>query len=555
MDKGDKFDIISVACRSRLIFRTEAEYRDALGVSFETVVNNRSSERDMDIYFGVLDNKTHEVGDEGLDDIINAYTEASEIYTTLDWGDRSQKASLRKFCRRLFRLYATGGKKLSSEEICKFNIKNDDDRLLKVFFPDGTDELPSVDVRLIVLFAFGVLRPFTGTSRGRDIGDKETVASLERLRDLIGVLREDMPRLGSTEKPLIFDEQTDTIGSYLGDRDARTDCTPLWMWSLLMDITQRCRSLVNPEQLRTENERFSTPHMYGIWVDDADGGTDRFWIFPDNIIMAYCYEHDGMMWRLIPYEFRVISANNPDYYDQFILTAPDGNLDFILSPDKVINPDHISHGLIEGEWDEEGEICRVEFSEAGKQLPDWFKWRSWERLSRDDWRYARFHTLLEELYDPDSPRSMFLDNTAPELTNRYNNLVGRDKKYLYVYDWTPGRFVIRERGTDTFLHEVAPGEELPADTLFGLEVSEQHPLYAIPLDIQRKGHGSLEMDRFVKALSDADNIHEVYIVHSDRTPHPRMVFAEHASPVDLNMEILGPMGAVKFTRSPAGGGH
>lgn len=58
---------------------------------------------------------------------------------------------------------------------------------------------------------------------------------------------------------------------------------------------------------------------------------------------------------------------------------------------------------------------------------------------------------------------MFFKNTAPELIDRYNNLAGRDNKYLYVYDWQPRRCIIREREDDTFMYEVAPGEELPAD--------------------------------------------------------------------------------------------
>lgn len=551
MNLSDKYDLISVAYRSRLLFRADAEYRNALGVSFETVANNRDSERAIDIYFRILANEAAKIVDEPMEDIVRVYTEASEFYLSLDWGDRSQLASRRKFCRMLFRLYATGGKRLSPGEIFKFKIKDDDDRLLRSFFPDGTEAMPSVDIRMIVLFAFGVLRPFTRNSRGRDIRDKETVASLERLNGLVEVLKDDIPRLGSTEKPLAFDECLDMLASYLNDTDSLDDCTPIWMWSLLISLTRACRSLVDAGRLRTEGEQLCALHMYGIWIDDADRGKTRFWIFPDNNMLSFCYEYDGMMWKLRPYEFKVRFADKPDYLDTFILVSSNGHLKNILSPDEVIEPDQFCIGFVEGEFDEvTGQIKRLVFTDESRRFPDWFEWRTWERLSPDDAMYERFHALLRDLYNPKSPSSMFFKNTAPEMIDRYNNLVGRDNKYLYVYDWQPRRWVIRERGTDTFIYEVAPGEELPAEALFELEISEKNPLYAIPVDIERKNYGCLELDRFAEILSDAENIGEVYVVYSDRLPIPRLGFPMYSLTVGLDMKILGKLGVLKFTESP-----
>lgn len=551
MDEHSKFEMISVAYRSRLLFRTDAEYRRALGVSFETVVNNQHSARDMEMYYAILAGEASKDVDEPLSDLVSLYKEASEYYLSLDWGARSQLASRRRLCRMLFRLFATGGRELSNDEIFKFKIKADDNRLMKEFFPDGTDELPAVDVRLITLFAFGVLRPYSSAARSRDIRDKETLASLERLRELIKVLREDIPRLGSTEKPLAFDECLDLIDRYLSDGDELADCTPLWMWSLLISITRACRSLVDAERLRLESEHLSALYLYGIWTDDVDRGRNRFWIFPDNIMLSYCYEYDGLTWHLIPYEFKVRITDNTDNMDAFILVSPRGNLNFLLSPENAIEPEQIALGLVDGEYDRATrQLTKLAFHEEPRPFPDWFEWRALERLSRDDPRYGRIRSLLTDLYNPRSPISMFFKNTAPELIDRYNNLAGRDNKYLYVYDWQPRRCIIREREDDTFMYEVAPGEELPADALFELNVSARNPLYAIPLEIERRNYGSIELNRLAEILTDADNIREVYIVYSDRLPLPRLGFPTYSLTVGLDMEILSKIGVLKFTENP-----
>lgn len=49
MEQMSKYDVVSVAYKSRFVFRTDVEYREALGASFETIVGKRDSERDMDL--------------------------------------------------------------------------------------------------------------------------------------------------------------------------------------------------------------------------------------------------------------------------------------------------------------------------------------------------------------------------------------------------------------------------------------------------------------------------------------------------------------------------
>lgn len=358
MEESIKYQIIEVAYRSRLLFRTDAEYREALGVSFETVVNNRESKREVEMYYAALSRETEYWIEESLNYTFADYIEASEFYLTLDWGDRSQLASKKKFCRMLYRIYATAGKRLTAKEEFKFRIKSDDRRLINAFFPQGTDSDPAVNINFIVLFVFGVIRPWSmETSRGRDIRDEDTVASLEKLRSLILTLKDDLPRLGSTEKPMIFNGWIAIIDQYLQVQENLKEATPLRLYSSLKDISRACRSLMIAENLRSDTEKLAGIYMPGIWIDDTDYGRNRFWIFPDNFLAAFCYKRNGMSWEMYPYEMRVRFATDPQDSDTFILVDPYTNLNYILSPEYVMDESRIAEGLCEQEVDEHQMRC------------------------------------------------------------------------------------------------------------------------------------------------------------------------------------------------------
>ncbi len=551
MEKPNKYELISVAYRLRLLFRSEAEFRRAVGVSFETVVNNRESARDMEMYFSALAAEASKVTGMALEDIIEAYREASRVYLSLDWGDRSQLASRRKFCRMMFRLYAAPGRRLTNDEVFKFGIRSDDARLLREFFPEGVEEAPAVDVRIILLFAYGILRPFRENSRGRDIRDSETLEALGRLRDLIRTLRDDTPRLGALDKPLVFDELLGLIEGRTGKRENLSECTPLAMFEALGRITSACRSVARAEALRQSDGQFISLLMNGIWIDDGDNGRNRFWIFPPYSELAFCYESDGHVWRLRPYEFKFRIEEDPEALDTFIMPAPEASLRLILAPEKPVDRTMIATGLAGGAGSETtGELCRLDFIEGSLGLPAWFNWRAWERLERDDDRYGRFRALLSDLYNPASPQSLFLENTAPEIIDRQNNLVGRDGRYLYVYDWQPGRFAVREREADQFHYEVASAADLPPQSLMELEVSERHPLYAIPLDFKPTEPGNPTQERLADVLSDAENIRDVYLIHSARADCPLLAFPLYSLTIALDENLLTRSGIRKFTRRP-----
>ncbi len=378
------------------------------------------------------------------------------------------------------------------------------------------------------------------------------VEQLGQFRALIEILREDTPRLGSMEKPLAFDQWIDIIDGCINDPEEREDFEPMMMMVGLMDIIRACRLLVDSEQLRIDSENFHGLYMRGIWIDDADCGESRFWIFPDNCITALCYRRNGIAWELDTYDFRFRKSVNPDLRDTFMMMAPMGNLNYTLSPSHTIDPDDMVTGSYEAQHDEStGEIDRLMIYEEAHRFPEWMDWRAWERLAEEDERYREFRTVLSDIYSPQSPHSVIFRNTAPELSACINNLVGSDNSYLYVYDWQPKRFVVNENQKGSFTYDGEPEDYATLQPLFGLDVSEEHPLYAIPKNVTQKYYNNAELNRLLTVLSDAQNIYEACIIHSERIPLPRLVFPAYGASIALDMDELSKIGVLKFTRRPS----
>ena len=550
MNADVKYQVMAVAHRARLLRRTDAEYRGVLGVSMETVAAKRASRREMDACLDAMEREAVKVSERTLAAVVRDYVVASEVYLGMDWGDRAQMASRRRLCRMVFRLYAAGGRELSADEVVKYKCKEADGRLLAALLPEGAAGEAAADPGMLLLFAFGVLKPWKDTMRGHDTGDAETLEALRRLRGLVELLREDMPRLGSTEKPLIFDEALGMIDAVLGGKEEVAECTPLWMIQVLTDIARLCRSLVIPEQQREVVETLAGLYMNGIWVDDADDGRTRFWIFPDNRLAAFCYRRDGLGWELLPYDFRVRFSDSDDCYDNFILVDPWGNTAYTCSPSGVIGPQQTASGYCEAESDDDGEIRRLVITEGPLRLPAWCDWKCWERLSPDDERHAEFRAVLRKVYDVEHPLSIFFTNVAPEITDMNNNLVGRDMRYLYVHDRPQARFRMAERGHDVYAYESTSPADASPKALFEIEPSPEHPLYAIPVEIDRRPRANAELDRLAQIMTDADNIKEVCILHMRGAARPRLIFPAYGASIELDMEALARLGVLRFTSRP-----
>ncbi len=545
------FDVMSVAYRSRLIFRTDAEYRRKMGASFETVVNNRDSERMMENFYLSLSRSCEIALGLYLYDVVEDYVNASELYRTLDWGDRTQMASRKKFCRKLFRLYSTAGKRISDPEDAKFGHRDADPRLLKVFFPDGEQGEPAVNLVFILLFAYGVIRPWGGeNTRGHDLNDKDIINALRKLRELIAVLKEDMPQIGSTEKPMAFDNWLSAIDYYLEHTELLQEVAPLTFFNALTEITNACRNLCIPSLLRGDVEKLGGIPMDGIWIDDADKGRTRFWIFPDNCIYAFCYQSfDDKEWILRPYELHVRLADSDKYADAFLMLRPEGNKRYIENPEEPIPVDLIAQGSFEVEYDETtDELTRVMLYDGPGILPEWLDWRTWERLSPTSEEYKHFREILDAIYNPNDALSRIFQTLYPELIDYQNQLQGRDRKYLYVYDRLPRRFVIRETAPEVFKYLPPKNGGLPPQSLFDLKITPQHPLYAFPLKRNKSFYNDPAMEKLAKILEDAENINQAFIYHPSDSKPPRLILTQYSASIPLDPPLLQEMG-IKVLKS------
>lgn len=561
-----KYQIILTAYKSRFIFRTDAEYRKALGVSFETISDRdkapdkdqKETERDMERFYDVLNHECRGLLGDPLEATMIEYIHASEAFQNIDWGERRQIASRKTFCRLLFRLAATGGMELCAEEYLKFKFKDDDLRLINYFYPDGWDNPAPVNIIYIILFSFGVLTPWKGpASRGRDISDKKSIESLRNFLELVSLLKEDIPRIGSLEKPYVFNQWIGILNLHLNDEDLLPEATPLWFTYGMTEIGNACLSLVYPENRRRKGEMLGSLRMPGIWIDDADGGENRFWIFPDNVKGAFCYQREVMGWKLIPYEFNCYDNDDPEYFNSCFFVTPKGNLNLVLTPDLPMDEREMANAGYEVTPDEEGEeIASVDFHEGPIPLPDWFGWRRFERIKKEDSRYGRLRELLRDIYDPRSSISYISENVASLLTDTVNNIVARDRRYLYISDFRrPDRFLIKENEPDIFTYEFTYANGFPYLSLLNLEVSQEHPLYAIPTDIKRKRNMSRRLETFVTMLEDAHNINEAYILRASHPLAPVLFFPSHGISVSLDMDELSGLGVLRFTsRSQLFGG-
>lgn len=532
------YEIIEVAYRSRLLFRTEPEYRDVLGVTFETISDNRENLPLLDRYVERHEPRCRKLMDESFREVMDNYLVASEFYLHHDWGSRKDARTRRLFFQKIFRMVATGGMRISNDEELRFKILKDDTRLIHELFPNGWRESSSVDIVFLILFAFDVIKPWnrdtqkqsrrkipgllrSDTKKSRSVTDADTIRTLSRLRDLLTLLKECMPCIGSLQKPAAFDEWTGIIDSLLRNPDPlrRAQCSDLWMAYALNNVGKGCLSTITPENLRLSAEQFMKLSMPGIWIDDADNGARRFWIFPENIQAAFCYSFADKdnIWTLEPYAFSIYDSDDPFYVNSCYFVSPEGNMRQFENPSNRMDNSDFAHMKISVKTDDKtDEITVVNFDEGPVPVPSRFNWRAFRKLLPDHPRYEDFRKVIHNIYNVNTTdSSVKFQNPAAPITDMVNNFVGLDRYYLYVLDFRPAdRYIISEQKDqkDSFIYEAYYHDPFPATSFLDMEISEEHPLYAIPHKIDKWKCGTPELRKFAELMEDSDNIRFIYII-------------------------------------------
>lgn len=534
-----------MAYNSRLLFRSKWEFREALGVSVERGMQKST----VNSVFGKLSRKADRVALVSLDEAVSCYVAASKFYLELDWGDRVHSASRKRFCRLLMRLYVAPGVKVRDTELNKFKLKEADRRLLSTFFPEGFDK-PAVDLGYILLLAFGVIKPWMQDSRGRDISNEETAESLRILKSVILLLQEDMPQPGKMSVPKAFEYTLSEIENHLNNPETLYECTPLWMAFRIDHISHSAMISIKNELKRMGEYHMWIPFLSGIWVDNIDEGKTRFWICALNKKMIFCYQFNGLNWELLPFKLQIYSTEYRSLVEPFVMLHPTGILNEMLAFTDDYDCNYVAKGKCALFEDSSHYYRRLEIVRFNDKLPEWLDWKYLYRLKSDDPRYEQLRSVLAGIYEPSDTNSVLFSNPYSEIVNTGNNIVGRDKNFIYVHDYQPESEILHELEEGAFFYGEPPckkSEEWPPKDL---DISKEHPLYALPMNMECSSSDSRELIRLAEILNNADEIEEAYIFHSPYVANPRLIFPAYGASIELDMEALARLGVLRFTSRP-----
>ncbi len=502
------FDIIRMTYRSHLLARTDRDFRELAEVSFETVRDRRSDEKGMLKIYKALNKACRFYSERGLRESISDYLMASEACEglSMEWVGRKHSALRRRFLRGLFRkMYNPSGKFISASG----DSADDpvDDALLKVFYPDGLDKDYTIDVLFVMLITFDIIKPLNPSAqRSRDLTVEDTEHSLREMIRLVELLREDYLEFQVVGKPIVFNLTLDILKGKLrnmDDEEERAQCTTNWYHFLLKNILDTCKGVSSPKNTLEAGIEVIGLRMPGIWIDDADKGENRFWIFPGNMQMAFCYSLHNGCWNLDPYEF-VTSVENGEVQEVCTFISAAGDRQALFGKDHVINPAEIIYvPFRKGGESKDGLFRVIDFEPLGDTPAKWFNWRRFTRLEEDDPAFVRFEEAVREIYDGRSVQSLVLfENHGSFMTDVVDSLVGMDEDYIYVWDLPrPDRFILHLGSDGQFLYEGWYDGVVPVMNFLQIDISKKHPLYAIPRRVSCNKVIDVQAQRFIEAAA------------------------------------------------------
>lgn len=523
------FEVIKTAYSARLLFRNDDEYRACLDVTFETVSDRRNDHRMMTACYDALNNECTAVTGQSLRSQVEAYVRASNLYLGIDfdWGERRQMASRKRFVRMLIRRAAAHTVPLSVDEELKFKPRECDSRLTQAICPEGFAE-GNNELIYLALLTFGIVKPCKiNNARSRNISDKDASEQLAAMIELVETVQNDVPQIGVLSKRLVFEQVLDVLNQARSEADY-SRCTPAWFWWLLSSIVDSCAVAASPTLVADSMLETIGYSMPGIWIDDYDNGNNRFWIFPENKYMAFCYSRDGQCWTLTPFEFCFYSSQRDnEISDVCMFVTAKGNRQLLSAPTVPIDTTEVATmAYTVGERDGKGRFGEISFEPISVADSTRFNWKKFTRIRFDDKKFEQYARILEELYKPSSPSSMLLTNTAPFMTDALNNLVAIDTDYIYISDiHRPDKFVLEKDPTfaEAYCYNARYRVEPPRN-LVNLEISNEHPLYLLPRNAERRGPIPNKYKRLIEAIDNTEIHDQITIYQTTPTAFKTLCF-------------------------------
>ncbi|MDE5790285.1 MAG: hypothetical protein K2H96_03535 [Muribaculaceae bacterium] len=451
---------------SYILFNNREQAAEILSRKFDKIadINNPI---DIEMLYHRCADRCKEVTDYPLDFILTAYVKASELCINKDYWKGMRSSRKKAFAMKLFiKCYMPTSPNVKAILTSISNHEKDDALLNNFFIESKSKEL--VDVCFAVLILRNIIEPYS-TKRSKYQGPNKSklIEFLKSLNDLlegnVGVFR----RLQVVEEYIKGIESGSITPTIAG------------AWKILDEIGTQLRYL-SIEQSKLIGDYVCGVKLPGIWIDDADQGKNRFWIFPDNYKMAFCYTLKEYGLSLKPYEFVIYYNPNVNDSETCGLVSPEGNRQILIdgysSPGEMVQMNYDVLGE-----DESEKISQVTFTPIYNNFGDWFNWRQYRRLDEQDPLYVGFKDILSACYNTERKyeccevRCMY-----GWMIDFKSALVAIDNNYLYLMEHAKNeRFYLKSNDGDVFEYLYGSSRQrLPG--LFDLNVSEENPLYLLP---------------------------------------------------------------------------
>ena len=479
----NQYQLLDTIIKSRLLAFDDDGYEDLMMMdvdSFRKRYRDASDEKLKTIMKTFAD-AFEEMDAFGPEYMIDSYMEASDAFNSVgfDWGRNKQLATRRKFCRWMFRQAYLNNPELHEGA---YTPKKEDWELYRRFKPEADGDRESIDIVFMMLLAFQVIRPF-GSDSMRALKYASASRSRERMIELLEILDEELPVFGVTKNLHSIKHALDALRDPELDDDS---FPPAALWGMLRNVALDLQTNSSPAELLDSHVELNGYVMAGIWIDDSPAGHRRFWVFPNNKLMAFCFSFRNREWVLEPYEF-VFSKLEHEYEfaDTCAMATTRGNSQAILNG-KIEEDELVRLSYELEDRDDEGQFQTIRFAlESGFEYPYWMDWRSFRRLSLEDSLAVEYADVIEAIYrGSEMLRDFGYRNIAPWLTDSQDSLVGLDCDFLYLIDSSFDR--------NGYLEKVSGEGEYPLYDycvefsmrnkgfgLFGVEISEEQPIYVV----------------------------------------------------------------------------
>lgn len=483
---NNQFQILDTVIKSRLLSFDDNGYENLLEMdidSFRKRYKDASDEK-LDPIMDRFSKACESLDALSPQYMITPYIKASDVFNSVDfdWGKNKQLASRKKFCIWMFRQAYMNNPDLHNDP---YSATTEDWELFKLFKPDSEDDREDIDIVFTLLLSFQVIRPF-GSGSMRALKYSSPLESNENMVKLLQALQKELPTFGILKNLRSIEIALNTLN------DAKNDnclLPPAALWGLLNNIACDLNVDSSPAELLDSHVEHNGYVMRGIWIDDGDDLQKRFWVFPNNMLMAFCFELKNNEWVLSPYEFAFTKLDYEFEFDKTCVIVTSKGNEEILTKGKVEDDEWVRLTYELGDRDEEGRFQTIRFElESGHYYPQWMNWRCFKRLPLDHNLTKKYMEVIDKIYhESEMLRGFDFRNIGTWLTDSHDCLVGLDSEFLYLSDIAldKGGYLERIDGQHDYpLYEyhIRYAAKNPGLSLFGLEISERQPMYVVPRD-------------------------------------------------------------------------